>query len=159
MFPSSEGNDHYMVVPTEIDEDKVFAGFKQIGLPSYKYMDGSITKMKSTEQSRPSTLYAIAHKGGAEPDSKHLGRSYNQYSIDGQTYMTIKEYMLVHQFMWWKFNIHLDEKGWTKTSTLDSDGYLMDGGWRGGRFELYDDCCNWRNSGGGPRSVVLPPQY
>lgn len=101
--------------------------------------------------------YAFAHKGGAEPDVEHLGKSYDDFITEGVTYLTIDEYMLIEQFMWWKFKLHLDVKGWTRTTTLDSDGDVMDGSWDpdDGRCGLGYDYRVRRNADYGPRSAVI----
>lgn len=156
LFPHREGCDHYMVRPAGLDADAIFAGFEKLNLPKSKYMSGSILAKKKYEQQRPAIMYPFAHTGDAEPDADHRGKSYDDFIAEGATYMTIDEYMLVHQFMWWKFNIHLDVKGWTRTSTLDSVGDVMGGGWFCGRFRLGCGYRGLRHSGFGPRSEVLP---
>lgn len=154
-FPVKEGFGHFMVKPAGLGADAIFAAFGKIDLPSWKYMDGSIVKKKKSEQERPTETYVFAHKGGAEPDAEHLGKSYDDFIAEGAVYLTIDEYMLIEQFMWLKFKIHLDVKGWTRTTTLDSDGCVMFGRWYAGGCELSWLNRGGRDAGGGPRSAVL----
>lgn len=156
-FLKKEGFDHFMIKPAELNADKIYAAFGKAGLPSWKYINGSLVKEKKSEQARPAGTYTFAHKGGAEPDVEHLGKSYDDFITEGVTYLTIDEYMLIEQFMWWKFKLHLDVKGWTRTTTLDSDGFVIRGGWvpGGGRCGLGGDFRDGRDTGDGPRSAVI----
>lgn len=151
---------HFMVNPGNLSSDTIYNdGFRKLGISASKYISDSIDAKrsggKSAEQSRPAGLYAFGHVGGDEPDTVHLGRSYDQFSVDGKTYLTINEYMLVYQFMYWKFKIRLDKKGWTRTSNLDSDGKVMFGDSNCDWFRLYWDDRVGQVSGDGPREAEV----
>jgi hypothetical protein len=154
-----ENGDHFMVNPGNLTSDAIYAGFKTMNFAASKYINGSIdTKRsggKSHEPVRPSGLYPFTHRGGEEPDAEHLNKNYNMFSIDGKNYMTINEYMLVYQFMYWKFKIKLDKNGWTRTSSLDSGGCVMCGSSNGVRFELSWGSRDGQSSGRGPREVFV----
>jgi hypothetical protein len=154
-----ENCEHFMVNPNNLSSDAIYDGFKTMNFPASKYINGSIDAKrigdKAHEPERPQGLYPFTHKGGEDPDVENLNKSYDMYSIDSKSYMTINEYMLVCQFMYWRFKIKLDKNGWTRTSTLGSVGEVMVGGSSDGRFKL-----GWFNRGrqdssGGPREVFV----
>ncbi len=148
---------HFMVNPSNLTSDGIYEKFKKLELSASKYVNDSIDAKRSGgkahEPTRPKVLYSFGHKGGDEPDKDHLGESYDQFSVDGKNYMTINEYMLTYQFMWWKFKTKLDKKGWTRTSTLGSDGRVMNGFSNGDWFKLIWNFRVGQHSVSGPREV------
>ncbi|MCP4355783.1 MAG: hypothetical protein GY793_09180, partial [Proteobacteria bacterium] len=88
---------------------------------------------------------------------EHLGESYDDAISAGYSFANAREYLLItgfHKFIKSKF---MDKKAWTRTSTLWSDGYLVDGSWldaiRG--LKLRGGARVHRLAGGGPRELIL----
>lgn len=154
-----EKHPHFMANSGTLTSDQIYAGFTTLKIGASKYITDSIdakrTGGKSVNPDRPVDVYAFGHKGGDEPDTEHLGESYDMFSVDGKSYMTINEYMLVYQFMWWKFKIKLDKKGWTRTSTLDSDVGVLVGYSDGDEFRLFWCDRDGHDPDGGPREVMI----
>ncbi|MBP6904851.1 MAG: hypothetical protein KBB91_02225 [Candidatus Pacebacteria bacterium] len=156
---------HYMIKPSNLDADSIYGGFSKLGYGGLvrKYMDytdsrkntvfGSVVQKKTSEQTRPISTYVFAHKGGIEPDEQYLGKTYKDF-IENGTFMTIDEYMLVHQFMYWRFKVRLGINfGFTLTTSLDN-GEVMTGGFGSG-FQLHWSDQYDRNPRSGPRSIVI----
>ncbi|MDO8591137.1 MAG: hypothetical protein Q7R65_04150 [bacterium] len=159
-FPQKEGFDAQMVVPEEMDDEdwiaRRIAKRFSVNFSTYKTrIADNIDRVN--EQKRPQGLYVFAHRGGDEPDKVHLGKSYDDAMAQKMTFLNPKEYLLASGFHRFVKNYFMDRKGWTRTSSLWSDGYLVDGYWSdadaklylsiGFRDGCYPDC--------GPREAVL----
>ena len=160
VFPKKEGFATYMAVPVDLDEDQIFSRittYFKVGQYAYQSPIADNINRK-IEQKRPQGLYVFAHVGGDEPDAKHLGKSYDDAMAVNMTFMNPKEYLLATGFHCWVNKGHfMDVKGYTRTSSLWSDGRLVDGYW----YPDVSDFClrggsrDSRNSDDGPRELFL----
>ena len=160
VFPEKDGFVTYVAVPSDLDEDQIFSRITtHFKVGQYAYQSPVASNInREVKQKRPQGLYVFAHAGGDEPDAKHLGKSYDDAMAVNMTFMNPKEYLLAtgfHRFM--NKDHFMDVKGWTRTSSLWSAGYLVDGYWDPSDGEL--DLCNGyrahRGSGSGPRELFL----
>lgn len=91
-----------------------------------------------------------------EPDEEHRNKSYNDFMSENKSYMTTRQYLLLCIHVWETERKHLDIVGWTRTSSLWSDGYLVRGGWGedDSKLCLDDGGCDYGNADGGPREQI-----
>jgi len=109
-----------------------------------------------TVQPRPKGNYAFAHAGGDEPDSAHLGKSYDDAISAGLIFMGPREYLIACARNEFENGKVYDIKGITKLSVLDSGGLMMCGRWYGGDgSRLVWGSRDYRHSDRGPRVVVF----
>lgn len=114
-----------------------------------------------TQFPAPEKDITISFLKSYEPDAVHLGKSYDDFIAEkDKTYMTMRQYLILAMYVWKTEQKHLDEKGWTRTSSLWYDGRLVSGSWFPGDSEL--DCSGGRrddrDADGGPREVrILEP--
>lgn len=159
VFPEKEGFATYMAVPPYLDEDQIFSCItNHFKVGQYAYQSPVASNInREVEQKRPQGLYVFAHAGGDEPDAKHLGKSYDDGMVENMTFMNPKEYLLATGFHRWLKDHFMDVKGWTRTSSLWSGGYLVDGRFFPGRGKLYLNYSDRdsRSPVGGPRELVL----
>lgn len=110
-----------------------------------------------TELSPPIESVEVSFAKNIESDPGHKGKSYDDFlSEKDKTYMTARQYLLLAIHVFKELGEHLDVKGWTRTSSLWSDGYLVHGSFR----PTYREVClspgyrAYRNSDYGPREQL-----
>lgn len=145
----------FMYVPADLTAQTIYEAEKRIVPDSWKYMDGVVDDSIKSQQERPTGDYWIRHANTDEPDTAYRNKSYNMYSVDGGTYMTIKEYLLCRLYAYWLKKTIWDKKGFTLTTTLDSGGCVMCGFYDVRRFRLCWCGLDYRDSDSGPRSVMI----
>jgi hypothetical protein len=158
-FPEKEGFPAYMVRPVGLDEGFVLDHLAQyFGVDKYTWLSPVAEKVdRTSEQKRPQGLYVFAHVGGDEPDANHLGKSYDDAIKKGLVFANPLEYLLMTGFHMWKHKKWMDVKGWTRTSSLWSDGGVVDGCWSLSDRELclaYGNRAD-RSTSAGPRELFL----
>lgn len=139
-----------------LTEDEIFDAYaKKFGKDKvYKAYD-SIRNAIKEQQDRPKVFYALLHRGGLEPDTEHLNKSYDDFSQDGNNYMVPKEGLIAAFRYRFETGNMLDVKGVTRFHSLGSDGDVMDMCRNtNGRF-----CMDWGNrdrriTDYGPRQLV-----
>jgi len=121
---------HLELILKELTEDQIYNAYaKKFGKDKvWKYYDSiskTINRDKGGEALRPKGNYLILHLGGDEPDVKHLNKSYNDFSDDGNKYMIVKEGMIAAMRYRFETDKMYDVKGLTRFHSLDADGYAM----------------------------------
>lgn len=159
VFPEKASFPVYMAVPTDLNEDQIFnriTAHFNVGQYAWRLPVASNIN-REVEQKRPKGLYVFAHVGGDEPDAKHLGKSYDDAMQANMTFMNPKEYLLATGFHRWLKDHFMDVKGWTRTSSLWSDGDLVYGRFDSGSSKLClnDGDRDDRDPDGGPRELFL----
>lgn len=158
-FPERPSFSVYMAVVPGLSEDMVMSKItRHFSVNTYSYMSPiSANINRSREQSRPSGLYVFAHVGGDEPDTEYLNKSYDDATDENMIFASPLEYLLMTSFHMWKHKKWMDQKGWTRTSSLWSDGGLVMG-----CFHPDDqDLClahghrGYRSADDGPRELFL----
>lgn len=88
-----------------------------------------------------------------ESDKEHKGKSYDDFMSEGKEYMTMRQYLILFLQIFKTTGECLDVQGWTRTSSLWSDGNLVFGYWYGvtSKLELGNGSRGGRDSGDGPR--------
>jgi hypothetical protein len=104
---------------------------------------------------RPQGSYLIRHQGGAEPDSEHLDKSYNDAMAEKITFLTYREYLIASIRNLWEHEVLFDVKGSTHTSSVWSGGYLVYSDSYSGQLRLYDGYRDRRYTNGGPRTAEI----
>lgn len=160
VFPEKEGFATYMAVPADLDEDQIFSRIvTHFKVGQYAWQSPVADNIdRKIEQKRSQGLYVFAHVGGDEPDAKHLGKSYDDAMAVNMTFMNPKEYLLATGFHRWLNKDHfMDVKGYTRTSSLWSDGGLVNGYCHpsDGKLDLNDGNRDNRDSASGPRELFL----
>ena len=156
-FPEKFGFATFMAVPPTLDEDQIMKALTiKFGVNPYMYMAAEKIN-REAEQKRPEGLYVFAHVGGDEPDAQHLGKSYDDAIASGMLFLNAKEYLLVSGFHRWLKGHFMDKKGWTRTSSLWSDGFLVRGRWFEALRSLYlsDGYRGYCRPEDGPRELFL----
>lgn len=130
VFPEKDGMPCYMADdPTGLTDDEIFsrgvAYFKKLGY-SYKSPIASNINLDA-EQKRPKGPYVFASRGGDEPDAVHLNKSYDIATKAKMIFANRREYMLMSFSHHYTHGHFMDRKGGTRTSSLWSDGHLVDG--------------------------------
>jgi hypothetical protein len=160
VFPEKKGFVTYMAVPTNLDEDQIFScitTYFEVGQYSWQSPVADTINRK-IEQKRPQGIYVFAHVGRDEPDAKHLGKSYDDAMAGNMIFMNPKEYLLATGFHRWVNKNHfMDMNGWTRTSSLWSDGRLVCGYWPpcASRLCLRYGTRDRHHSVDGPRELFL----
>ena len=118
------------------------------------YSNTGIDKSIKEQQNRPDGDYLYKHCGGDEPDSGHLGESYDDFSSDGNSYMVPKEGIISAFRYRFETGRMYDVKGLTRFHALDVDGYAVCL-YRGGNGGFYIDWGDrgYRYPDYGPRQV------
>lgn len=116
------------IIPQHLSNEELFALCKKHYGDACKYY-GNLDDVKE-EQVRPECTYVLGYRDGKEPDAVHLGKSYDVAMEEKLTFMTLREYQSVALLHFAATTGHLDEKGWTITSSLDSGGYALIARWR-----------------------------
>ena len=129
LFPEKNGFPVYMARPDGLDEDFALAQIiKRFSVGKYTYLSPVAENInRNAEQKRPDGTYVFAHVGGDEPDAKHLGKSYDNSVGEKIVFANSFEYLLMTGFHMWKHEKWMDVKGWTRLSSLWSDGRAVDG--------------------------------
>ena len=158
-FPKKEGLPVYMAVPQDLKEDDIMKRLTtHFVVKSYQYKTPLASNInRKAEQPRPKGTYVFAHRGCDEPDDIHLKKSYNDATKEKLLFVNTKEYLLITGFHRWKHKKWMDEKGWTRTSSLWSDGRLVSGYWfpSSGELCLNDGLRDGRDVDCGPRELFL----
>lgn len=145
------------LILADLTEDQIFDAYaKKFGKDKVWKAYDSIRNAIKEQQDRPKGDYVLLHRGGLEPDTKHLNKSYDDFFKDGNNYMVPKEGLIaVFRYRFETGNM-FDVKGVTRFHALDSDGDVMSMyGNTGGEF-----CMGWsgrghRSAGHGPRQLFL----
>ena len=152
---------HLELILKELTEDQIYNAYaKKFGKDKvWKYYDSiskTINRDKGGEALRPKGNYLILHLGGDEPDVKHLNKSYNDFSDDGNKYMIVKEGMIAAMRYRFETDKMYDGKGFTRFHSLLADGnaMYMCGNGRG-QFRISGFDRGNRDSDHGPRQVVF----
>lgn len=121
----------------------------------YSNIDDAIKNAKAV-QPRPNGNYAWADRGSDEPDTCHLGKSYDDAITAKITFEGPVEYMLSGAEFEFRTGKVYDIKGITYLSVLDSDGRAM-GGYRNYDGDVYlgSSSRTHQYPGYGPREAVL----
>ena len=134
---------------------------KLFELCSYKFLAwkyyNDLDKTTAQEQARPKTTYVFGYRGGTEPDKEHLGKSHNKAMAEGMTFLTLEERIWAELRYFANTGRHLDEVGWTITSSLASDGIAFGAGWDSGdrRFRVRGYRCSDAYPNDGPCEAVF----
>ncbi len=164
MFPENDALPAFMAVPPQLSEDAImeaiqkFCAKKNLAVDLYRYKNPAAENIDRTrEQRRPSGLYIFAHSGEDEPDAKYRGKSYDDATALGFPFASAKEYLLMTGFHKFVKGYFMDKKGWTRTSSLWSDGYLVGGGSSadGSKLNLYSGFVDDRDPDDGVRELFL----
>lgn len=155
IFPERNDVAGRMVVIPDLNFDEMMeniASFFQINEYRYKKND-KIQKM----QQRPSGVYAFAYGETDEPDDKHRNKSQNDALKEGFLFADHIEYVLMTAFYRLTKGKFMDVKGWTRTSSRWSDGFLVFGYGLSGvsRLDLDNGCVDDSHPGKGPRELFL----
>ena len=90
-------------------------------------------KNLDTQFPAPKKDIIVSFKKNIEPDQEHRNKSYEDFMNEaGKNFMDFRQYLLLCIHVWETERQHLDVMGWTRTSSLWSDGGLVRGGWGGG---------------------------
>lgn len=158
-FPEKGEFSAYMAVPPGLSEDTIMKRLiAHFGVNSFSWQSPIADNInRKLEQKRPQGLYVFAHRGGDEPDDIHLNKSYDDAMAQNLIFLNPKEYLLVSGFHRYTRGHFMDLKGWTRTSSLWSGGFLVSGSWSGAGAKLYLLRGNRgsRHSDGGPREAVF----
>lgn len=101
----------------------------------------------------PKEIEISRFKKSIESDIEHKGKSHNDFITESKKYMTLRQYLILFLQVYKTTSEYLDVSGWTRTSDLWSDGYLVMGGWYSDRSGLclsYGDR-DYGHPGAGPR--------
>lgn len=158
-FPEKGEFSAYMAVPPGLDEDTIMKRLAaHFEVNPFSWRAPIVDNInREFEQKRPQGLYVFAHRGGDEPDDIHRNKSYDDAMSQNLIFLNPKEYLLVSGFHRYVSGHFMDRKGWTRTSSLWSDGYLVYGSWSDANAELYlnDGNRDLRHSDYGPREAVF----
>lgn len=128
-FPKKEGMPVYMVgglpMTTAVIMERIISHFK-VGQYVWKTLEEG-AMIRDVNQKRPQGIYVFAHTGSEEPDAKHRNKSFDDFTSEKLQCMDPSEYLLSTGFHMWKHSKWMDVKGWTRQSSLWSDGYAVCG--------------------------------
>ncbi|MBU3968998.1 hypothetical protein KJ991_02160 [Patescibacteria group bacterium] len=104
-----------------------------------------------------SGLVVFAHTGQDEPDDKHRKKSYSMAIVEKLMFAKYREYLRMTGFHKFIKGYFMDKNGWTRTSSLWADGYLVVGYWVDDNAELYADSghVDYTHPSDGPRQLFL----
>jgi len=167
-FPENPGFPAIMVDDLSQDEDQIMDCIqKYFNKPDrpvnlYKYRNPvaqNINREAEKLQVRTpqSGLVVFAHTGQDEPDDKHRNKSYNMAVAENLVFAKYREYLRMTGFHKYTKGNFMDCKGWTRTSSLWSDGYLVSGSWDDDDAWLFadDDSADGAHLGAGSRQLFL----
>ncbi len=158
VYPEKMRFDTLMVNPIQINEDQIMECYES------KFEDANIYRYKKpivgnieNKQDRPVGPYPFLYKNGDGPDTVHLGKSYNVFIKESVPFANAKEYLLMTGFKKFNENHFMDIKGWTRTTSLWSDGRLAGGCFDSNNSGLYMGNVGVADSSSdrGPRELVL----
>ncbi len=159
VFPTQSGFSAYHFNTGRFDEDQIMEAYKKKwGIDLYEWMSLAANKIDhSKDQKRPKTPYPFAHVGGDETDTAHLGKSYDDAMAEKMIFANSVEYLLMTGLHKFEKDFFMDKKGWTRTSSLGSDGSFVDGCWddSSGELGLSSGHSDNRISDIGPRQLIL----
>jgi len=140
VFPVHDDIAAYMAVTPALrgKEDLIMDKYvKKWGIGVYKYLSPiSDNIRRDKEQARPKGIYVFGHRGGDEPDDIHRNKSYNIAVKEDFPFANPVEYLLMTGFHRFTKGYFMDRIGWTRTSSLWSDGDVVGGSWSDGGGEL-----------------------
>lgn len=161
-FPQQNGFGTYNFNTLCFHEDQIMEAYKKKwGINLYQWMSPAGEKIDhSKDQTRPKTPYPFAHVGGDEPDTAHLGKSYDNAMAEKIIFANSVEYLLMTGLHKFEKDFFMDKKGWTRTSSPWFDGSIVCGGWRDSnsihRFLfLVEGDRDFCDSYGGPRQIIF----
>lgn len=158
-FPEKGEFSAYMAVPPGLDEDTIMKRLTaHFEVNPFSWRSPIVDNInRELEQKRPQGLYVFAHRGGDEPDDIHRNKSYDDAMAQNLIFLNPKEYLLVSGFHRYVSGHFMDRKGWTRTSSLWSGGFLVNGRWldADAKLCLYDGYRDGRYSDDGPREAVF----
>lgn len=141
----------------DVKTSEILAKVREL-FPVYVYDEKDLDKQFPA----PKKDLTLNFKKSYEADPEHKNKSYDDFMAEkDRTFMNIRQYLLLCIKVWKEEKKHLDVVGWTRLSSLWSDGYLVYGYWYDAYAELYlfDGSRAHRNPDDGPRSAVsLDPQ-
>ena len=168
VFPEHPDFPAVMVDDLSQDEDKIMdciqKYFNKTESPVnlYKYKNPvaeNIDRESEKLQVRTlqSGLVVFAHTGQNEPDTIHRNKSYNIAVSENLTFAKYREYLRMTGFHKYTKGYFMDKKGWTRTSSLWTDGFLVFGYWHDGYAKLSADfgLVDITNLNTGPRQLFL----
>lgn len=159
LFPEKTGFPAYMAVLLGLNEDLVLSRLaKYFGVGVYTWLSPVAEKIdRKSAQQRPTDTYVYCHVGGDEPDTAHLGKSYDDATGAGMLFLNPLEYLLVTGRHMWERHKWMDVNGATRTSSLWSDGLLVFGYFNPGNRNVCLSRGNRgdRGQGVGPRELFL----
>ena len=159
IFPTQSGFSAYHYNTGRFNENQIMEAYKRKwGIDLYQWMSPSANKIDhSKDQTRPKAPYPFAHIGGDEPDTTHLGKSYDDAMAEKMIFANSVEYLLMTGLHKFEKDFFMDKKGWTRTSSLWSVGFLVLGGWDDSDHGLYlgSGLRGNRDSDDGPRQLIL----
>ena len=168
LFPENSDFPAIMVDVLSQDEDEIMEAIQKFFNKSetpvnlYKYkspvaenIDRDSEKLQARQLQ--SGLVVFAHTGQDEPDDKHRNKSYNMAVAENLTFAKYREYLRMTGFHKFTKGYFMDKNGWTRTSSLWSDGCLVNGLWHDGLAKLYADYGNvdYTDPSNGPRQLFL----
>lgn len=156
-FSEKNGFPAYCYNARKFNIDQILTAYQEKwGINIYKYKDPAAKEINN-HQDRPKGPYVFAHRGGDEPDKEHLGKSFDMAMAEGFPFANAEEYYLMQGLHKYSKGHFMDKKGWTRFSSLWSDGDLVLGRWREARGRLYLNCGyrDDRYPDDGPRELFL----
>lgn len=160
VFPEEkEGFNILEYIPVGFTEDDVLEKYKGIfGKDKvwcyYHTQSKKIRESIMSQQSRPEGNRLLLHRGGPEPDTEHLNRSYDDFCNDGRQYMIPLEGIIAALRYRIETGNMMDVKGLTRFHALDHYGYAVNMcGGGDGQFGIGRHDRDNRDSDGGPREV------
>ena len=168
VFPEHPDFPAIMVDDLSQNEDEIMKCiqkfFNKPGVPVnlYKYKNPvaeNIDRKSEELQVRQlqSGLVVFAHTGQDKPDTIHRDKSYNMAVAENLTFAKYREYLRMTGFHKFTKGYFMDKNGWTHTSSLWTDGYLVDGSWFDGLAKLCAGSGHVGSTGpgDGPRQLFL----
>jgi len=157
VFPVKEGFKGFCYDTRKFNVDQIMAAYaKKWGISVYRYRDPAAKKIKH-QQERPSGPYAFVHRGTDEPDIEHLKKSFDDARGVGFPFANAEEYLLMTGLNKFATGRFMDHQGRTRTSSLWSDGLVVNGRWyvRDDELVLGYSSRDSSNPARGPREIVL----
>src|SRR3990167_1434839 len=134
----------------KLKTSELFASAKKLFSVYSSYPNEELDKF-CPKPKKPTTRMFLKQ---VEPDEATLGKSFNE-AVNADS-MTLRERILMEIAYFKETGNHLDEKGWTITSTLASDDDAFYADWRPGgrRFGVGGYYRSYAGPAGGPRQCL-----